>query len=82
MKIKLSKSQWEGIGKKAGWGKKPPYQTKCHGCKKVLTDGGERIESGIVDSNYPVPPPTKTEKENITWMWCEDCYNQLKAREN
>ncbi len=27
MKIKLSKSQWEGIGKKAGWTKKA-YQSK------------------------------------------------------
>jgi hypothetical protein len=82
MKIKLSKSQWEGIGKKAGWMKRAQYQSKCYGCKKVLTDEKGRYHEGIVDSNYPLPPPTKTETENITWMWCNDCYNKLKTKEN
>jgi len=82
MKIKLSKSQWEGIGKKAGWIKRPPPQTKCPSCKKVLTDEKGRRHPGIVDSTHPTPPPTKTETENITWLWCEDCYRQLKVLEN
>jgi len=32
MKIKLSKSQWEGIGKKAGWMKVAGVDSQCLEC--------------------------------------------------
>jgi len=62
--------------------KRPPHQSKCFGCKKLLSQEGVRYHSGTVDTNYPLPPPTMTDTENITWLWCDDCYDKLRGMEN
>jgi len=46
MKIKLSKSQWEGIGKKAGWiGIESKAESKdiCKRCKKSFIGDGKSM---------------------------------------
>ena len=39
MKIKLSKSQWEGIGKKAGWIKTAEKTVVCTYCGNEFPEG-------------------------------------------
>ena len=47
MKIKLSKSQWEGIGKKAGWMKVSQNTTKEIRYFKRIQDGWENDKSKL-----------------------------------
>ena len=54
-KIKISKSEWQSIGKQAGWMKKAnsPKPTKCHKCgEEVACDEKECSECGAVNQNY------------------------------
>jgi len=69
MKIKLSKSQWEGIGKKAGWMKK----SDVGGLSGDLND----ILEGIVVSNRG-----KTPEEIITLIKSDKTLTPLLQEEN
>jgi len=54
MKLKMSKSQWEEIGKKAGWMKTAREMAKCHMCGKlaVTNDDGNDLCDNPKCSNY------------------------------
>ena len=69
MKIKLSKSQWEGIGKKAGWMKKA----------KIIQDkNGNIYDDSINPQQTPAAPqqnPNTVQKGNVNWAGLK--YNAL-----
>jgi Zn finger protein HypA/HybF involved in hydrogenase expression len=48
MKIKLSKKQWEDMGRRAGWMKTASRKCQCKECEKTFDEEECMSESGVL----------------------------------